>query len=135
MHKQAKDRWVEIKFYILCKKITKDFNNDTRVIQNIIQGLELYGGYKADIVKTACIQIITDMRCRPSKREIIILAHLSEQPLAPIIRTIKSCTVTAYKYINEHKENPIYIMPRLDKDKLNEIELFMKAYTNLKEVI
>lgn len=135
MNKQLQQRWYEIQFYLICNKITNDYNKDLRVIQKIIEGLELYGKYNANLVKVACIQVLSDMRYKPSKREAIILAHLSEDALAPIIRTVGTCTKTAYKYLAEYKENPICIMPRLEEDKLNEVIAFIEAFNNLKGVL
>ena len=135
MHKQAKQRWYEIQFYLFCNQITNEFNKDLRVVQKIIDGLELYGNYNADYVKKACVQILSDMRYKPSKKEIIILAHFSEDALAPIIKTIGSRNKTAYKYIHEYKENPIFIMPRLEKDTLTEVISFMETYKKLKGVL
>ena len=96
LHKQAKQRWYEIQFYLFCNQITNEFNKDLRVVQKIIDGLELYGNYNADYVKKACVQILSDMRYKPSKKEIIILAHFSEDALAPIIKTIGSCKKCCY---------------------------------------
>lgn len=135
LHKQAENRWFEIQFYLICNTITNQCNKDLRVIQRIIEGLELYGSYDANMVKTACIQILSDMRCKPSKREIIILAHFSDKALAPVIRLIGSCNKTAYKYIYDYKENPIFIMPRLEEAKLKHVILFIKAYNKLKGVL
>ena len=129
MHWQEEDRWQEVKFYILCKNLFESTNKNMQIIYSLIDGLEKLGQYNNIVVKQCAFQILSDMRYKPSKRELVVLSAKANLRIKPTLKILKINSATYYQYLRE--EHPL-LFSRLPAYKLEQVKKFLEAYYIIK---
>ena len=125
-------RWTEIKFYFIILDILNIRKNMLDVM-DLIDNLAIFGQYSPEQLKPIAQEVISSIRFRPGKEEFITLAS-EKMPVTAIKKRANLHNRIYYNIINKEKEDPRMYYPRLNDSKLEVIELFLKAFENIKEV-
>lgn len=118
-------RWLEIQFYYFCFDIMRVRNNIMDVMA-YIECTKNLGNVHTDYVQIIAQEILTSIRCRPTKQEVTVLATQFNVPVKSIKARTGYCNKTHYNAL----ESEITIYPRLSFEKDNYIKEFLD-YINI----
>lgn len=132
MNKNYYERWCEIQFFHIGKKLYEK-SNDLRGIDHLATVLKLYKDIDTTAIKEAFITMVNNNYCYPSKDETALLCYHFKHPIVKTKKILVTCNKYYYAVIENHKKDPMGIYPKVkDERLLKNIINFIEAYQLLK---
>ena len=119
-------RWLEIRFYYLCLSLSR-LNNNVADIYEYVNTVSKLANCNHTILGSL-IQEIFEIRFKPNKIEVIILACKAGMTTVELADILKTARITIYKTLDRQlKDDPQPLFHRSNKGQIANLKIFFEA--------
>ena len=127
-------RWYEVLTYNVFIN-SLNLQHEFKTIMCIVDALAPVGKYNAEHLKITINELITSVRCKPTKEEFVILLRKRNTPVRQIHDLTGLCNRTIYKIIKQEEADPRPIYNKLTEKQDILLKNFIDTLHKIKEML